>query len=232
VSEQKPLVLVVDDEAQMRKLVRIALASNGYRVEEAASAAEGLRQAKAYVPDLILLDLGLPDGDGIDVTERIRQWSSVPILVISARGQEESKVKALDAGADDYVTKPFGTPELMARIRVALRHAARTTENETVVDVGEDIHIDLVRRVVTVRGEETHLTPIEYKLLVTLAKHAGMVMTHRQLLEQVWGPGHAHQMQYLRVYMTQLRHKLERLPARPKHLVTEPGIGYRLKLDA
>jgi two-component system KDP operon response regulator KdpE len=228
----KPLVLVVEDEPQMRKFIRITLDAQGYRVLEAITAAEAIQQAAAHTPDLVLLDLGLPDADGSDVTHRIREWSPMPIIVISARGKEETKVRALDEGADDYVTKPFGAAELMARIRVALRHAASAgTAPEAVVEVGEDIRVDLVRRLVVVRGEQVHLTPIEYKLLALLVKHAGMVLTHRQLLEQVWGPGHAHQMQYLRVYMTQLRHKLEKEPAHPKYLVTEPGIGYRLRLD-
>jgi two-component system KDP operon response regulator KdpE len=230
-SDNKPLVLVVEDEPQMRKFVRIALDSNGYRVLEAGTVEEGLRQASSYVPDLALVDLGLPDSDGFEFTRRLREWSNIPVLVISARGQEQSKVKALDEGADDYLTKPFGAAELMARIRVALRHAARAPDSTSVVGIGEDVMIDLVKRVVTVRSEEVHLTPIEYKLLTALVKHAGMVMTHRHLLELVWGPGHAHQMQYLRVYMTQLRHKLEKEPANPKYLVTEPGIGYRLRVD-
>ncbi|HEY1696029.1 MAG TPA: response regulator [Polyangiaceae bacterium] len=231
-NETKALVLVVEDEPQMRKFVRIALESSGYRVVEASSAAEALREAAAYTPDAVVLDLGLPDMDGLEVTRRIREWSTVPIVVISARGQETSKVEALDGGADDYLTKPFGAAELLARLRVALRHAAQARETPSaVVRIGDQVEIDLVKRVVRVRGDEVHLTPIEYKLLVTLAKHAGMVMTHRQLLDQVWGPGHAHQMQYLRVYMTQLRHKLEANPARPRFLVTEPGIGYRLKAD-
>jgi two-component system KDP operon response regulator KdpE len=231
-TESSPLVLVVEDEPQMLKFVRIALESHGYRVVEASTAAEGIRQATAYTPDAVVLDLGLPDTDGLEVTRRLREWSAVPIVVISARGQEESKVQALDGGADDYLTKPFGAAELMARLRVALRHAAQSRETpSTIVRIGDDVEMDLVKRIVRVRGEEVHLTPIEYKLLVALAKHAGMVITHRQLLEQVWGPGHAHQMQYLRVYMTQLRHKLEANPARPKFLVTEPGIGYRLKAE-
>jgi two-component system, OmpR family, KDP operon response regulator KdpE len=229
-TEPKPLILVVEDEPQMRKFVRIALESHDYRVVEAATGDEGIRRAAEHTPDAILLDLGLPDMDGSKVTERIREWSATPILVISARGQEESKVRALDGGADDYLTKPFGAAELLARLRVALRHAARSHEAPTaVMRIGDEIEIDLVKRIVRCRGDEVHLTPIEYKLLTTLSKHAGMVMTHRQLLEQVWGPGHAHQMQYLRVYMTQLRHKLELDPARPKYLLTEPGIGYRLR---
>jgi two-component system, OmpR family, KDP operon response regulator KdpE len=229
-TEPKPLVLVVEDEPQMRKFVRIALESHDYRVIEAATAAEGIQQAISYSPDAVVLDLGLPDMDGMSVTRRVREWSTVPILVVSARGQEDSKVKALDGGADDYITKPFGAAELMARLRVALRHAAESRDVPTaIVRLGTEVEIDLVRRLVRVRGAEVHLTPIEYKLLTALVKHAGMVMTHRQLLERVWGPGHAHQMQYLRVYMTQLRHKLESNPARPQLLLTEPGIGYRLK---
>jgi two-component system KDP operon response regulator KdpE len=233
VTDARPVVLIIDDEPQMRKFVRITLDANGYGVIEASTAAEGIQQAAAHTPDLVLLDLGLPDADGSEVIHRIREWSPMPIIVISARGKEESKVLALDEGADDYVTKPFGAAELMARLRVALRHAARVAGTpEAVVEIGEGIRVDLVRRIVEVRGDEVHLTPIEYKLLTLLVKHAGMVLTHRQLLEQVWGPGHAHQMQYLRVYMTQLRHKLEQEPARPKYLVTEPGIGYRLRLEA
>jgi two-component system KDP operon response regulator KdpE len=223
----------VEDEPQMRKFVRIALESHDYRVIEAATAAEGIQQAIAYSPDAVVLDLGLPDMDGMSVTRRVREWSTVPILVVSARGQEDSKVKALDGGADDYITKPFGAAELMARLRVALRHAAESRDvPSAIVRLGTEVEIDLVRRLVRVRGAEVHLTPIEYKLLTALVKHAGMVMTHRQLLERVWGPGHAHQMQYLRVYMTQLRHKLESNPARPQLLITEPGIGYRLKAEA
>jgi two-component system, OmpR family, KDP operon response regulator KdpE len=230
-TEPTPLVLVVEDEPQMRKFVRIALESHDHRVVEASTGDEGIRRAAEYTPDAVLLDLGLPDMDGTKVIERIREWSTTPILVISARGQEESKVRALDGGADDYLTKPFGAAELLARLRVALRHAAQSREAPSaVVRIGDEIEIDLVKRVVVCRGEEVHLTPIEYKLLTALSKHAGMVMTHKQLLDQVWGPGHAHQMQYLRVYMTQLRHKLELDPARPKYLLTEPGIGYRLRV--
>ncbi len=229
---QRPCVLVVEDERQMRRFVSITLAANDYVVIEAETAAEGIRQASAYTPDVVLLDLGLPDTDGLELVGRIREWSTMPIIVISARGKEDDKVRALDAGADDYVTKPFGASELLARIRVALRHAARPAESAAaVVKIGEDVQVDLVKRLVVVRGEEMHLTPIEYKLLALLVKHAGMVVTHRHMLEQVWGPGHSHQMQYLRVYMTQLRHKLERVPAQPKHLVTEAGVGYRLRVE-
>jgi two-component system KDP operon response regulator KdpE len=231
-TEKQPLVLVIEDEADMRTFARIALAAHGYRMIEASTAAEGIEQATHHHPDLVLLDLGLPDADGSEVTRRLREWSTVPILVISARGNEDAKVKALDDGADDYMTKPFGAAEMMARVRVAIRHAARSAaEPPAVVLIGDDIRVDIARRNVTVRGEEVHLTPIEFKLLATLVRHAGMVLTHRHLLEEVWGPGHGTEMQYLRVYMTQLRHKLERKPARPKYLMTEPGIGYRLRLE-
>ncbi len=231
-SENRPTVLVVEDEPQMLKFLRIALDSHGYRVLDAKTGAEAIQQATAYTPDIVILDLGLPDMDGLEVAKRIREWSAVPIIVVSARGQEDSKVRALDEGADDYLTKPFGAAELLARLRVALRHAARTTAPEvSQVAIGTEVVIDLARRIVTKGGEELHLTPIEYKLLVALAKHAGMVLTHRQLLERVWGPGHANETQYLRVYMGQLRHKLEADPARPRHLLTETGVGYRLKTE-
>jgi two-component system KDP operon response regulator KdpE len=223
------MVLVVDDEVQMRTFVHIALASHGYRMLEAATAAEGIRSAFEYRPDLLLLDLGLPDTDGSEVTRRVREWSRMPILIISARGQEESKVKALDEGANDYLTKPFGAAELMARIRVALRNAAPRDHSIGVVQIGADIRVDLESRTVVVSGKEVHLTPIEFKLLTALARHPGHVLTHRHLLAEVWGPGHVEQAQYLRVYMTQLRHKLEREPARPQYLLTEPGVGYRLR---
>lgn len=227
-----PVVLVVEDEAQMRTFVRIALEAHGYQMLEAPTASEGVRQARSYSPDLVLLDLGLPDMDGTRVMRRIREHSKVPILVISARGNEESKVNALDEGADDYLTKPFGAAEMMARIRVALRKVAARDAPPLVVRIGDDIEVDLARRAVTVRGADVHLTPIEHKLLATLVRHAGAVQTHNQLLDRVWGPGHENQMQYLRVYMTQLRHKLEREPARPRYLLTETGIGYRLRLEA
>jgi two-component system KDP operon response regulator KdpE len=231
-TDPKPVILVVEDEPQMRKFIRLSLSARNYRVLEASSGAEAIQQAEAYTPDVILLDLGLPDMDGLEVTRRVRAWSAMPILVISARGQEDSKVAALEEGADDYLTKPFGSAELIARIRVALRHSARVNGAPgAVVPIGDEIQVDLLKRLVVVRGNEVHLTPIEYKLLAALIKHAGMVLTHRHLLEQVWGPGHAHQLEYLRVYMTQLRHKLEADPARPKYLVTETGIGYRLKAD-
>jgi len=227
-----PLLLVVEDDAQMRKFLRASLTSHGYRLVEAVNGEEGLTRAASYNPDLVLLDLGLPDIDGLVVTKRLREWASAPIIVISARGQEEDKINALDAGADDYLTKPFGTGELLARIRVALRHAARTRQerSEPILTVGE-LSIDLDKRAVHLAGREVHLTPIEYKLLATLLKNAGKVLTHRQLLKEVWGPGYVDNTQYLRVYMVQLRHKLELDATRPRYLLTEPGVGYRLKSE-
>lgn len=223
-------ILVIEDEPQMQKFLAASLAGEGYRAIEATTGDEGLTLARTHNPDLVLLDLGLPDVDGMDVTKELRKFSTKPIIVISARGQEEDKVRALDVGADDYLTKPFGTNELMARIRVALRHASRSKEEsiEPVLHVGE-LSIDLDRRQVLSAGTEVHLTPNEYKLFAYLMKHAGKVLTHRQLLKEVWGAAYASQNHYLRVYMVQLRHKLEADPARPRYLVTEPGVGYRLK---
>lgn len=225
-----PLVLVIDDETQMRRFLRASLTSNGFRFAEAASGQDGLDQAAARSPDLILLDLGLPDLDGLAVTERLREWCNAPLIVLSARGQEEDKIRALDAGADDYLTKPFGIGELLARMRVAMRRVVGTTTAQSVFRQG-DLRVDLVRRQVFLDDQEVHLTPIEYKLLVTLIKYVGRVVTHRQLLREVWGPGSSEQTQYLRVYMAQLRRKLERNPGRPAHFLTEPGVGYRLRAE-
>jgi two-component system KDP operon response regulator KdpE len=227
-TQAEPLVLIVDDEAQMRRFLRVSLTSNGYRVIEAETAAAGITEAASRNPDLVLLDLGLPDQDGLSVTQRLREWTKTPIIVISARGREEDKIQALDAGADDYVTKPFGVGELLARIRVALRHRNPAADLNAQVTCG-DLRVDFARRQVFVREQEVHLTPIEYKLLTMLMQHAGRVLTHRQLLREVWGPNASDQTQYLRVYMGQLRHKLEKNPGRPVHLLTEPGVGYRLR---
>jgi two-component system, OmpR family, KDP operon response regulator KdpE len=229
VTDPNPVILVIEDEVQMRRFLRASLTSNGYQVVETDTAEAGLAQAAARNPDLILLDLGLPDQDGLVVTQRLREWAKTPIIVISARGREEDKIQALDAGADDYLTKPFGVGELLARIRVALRNAARGELGSSQFSVGE-LKVDLVRRQVLVGDKEVHLTPIEYKLLATLVKHAGRVITHRQLLREVWGPNSSDQTQYLRVYMGQLRHKLEENPSRPQFLTTEPGVGYRLRV--
>ena len=226
-------ILIIEDEPQMQKFLRTCLVAEGYRVVEATKGQEGLDLARTHNPDLVLLDLGLPDMDGTEVTKSLREWSTKPILIISARGQEDDKIRALDVGADDYLTKPFGTGELMARMRVALRRTARAGQEtpDPVMTVGELV-MDLDKRQVLVGGVEVHLTPNEYKLLAVLMKNAGKVLTHRQLLKEVWGPAYATQTQYLRVYMVQLRHKLEKDAARPRYLVTEPGIGYRLRVDA
>lgn len=227
-----PTVLVIEDEPQIRRFLRATLPAHGYRLLEAGTAQDGLTQAAMHQPELIILDLGLPDLDGLEVTRRLREWTTVPILVLSARGQETDKVVALDAGADDYLTKPFGTQELLARMRVALRHAAhlRQEPQEPVFTVG-DLRVDLTHRHVDVANQEIHLTPIEYKLLTVLVRYAGRVVTQRQLLQEVWGPHQTSATHYVRVYMGQLRHKLEANPARPRYLVTEPGVGYRLKTD-
>ena len=232
-SEEKELILLIEDEPQMRRFLRITLQTHGYRLVEAATAQEGLMQATTRSPDVVLLDLGLPDLDGLDVTKRLREWTHTPIIVISAREQEQDKVNALDAGADDYLTKPFNAGELLARIRVALRHAAKQGSGQVdPVFTVQNLKVDLSQRQVYVEEKEVHLTPIEYKLLTTLIRHAGKVLTHRQLLKEVWGLAHVEEVQYLRVYMTQLRHKLESDPTRPRFLMNEPGIGYRLKYDA
>lgn len=216
----------------MRGFLRSMLASHGYSLTEAGTAAEGNAQISSSAPDLILLDLGLPDGDGIEVTRRLREWSRIPIIVLSARGQESDKIHALDAGADDYLTKPFSVGELLARIRVSLRHAQQAEKPALPPECTlGNVRVDLSRRQVFRSGVEIHLTPTEYKLLTLLIQHAGQVVTHRQLLIQVWGPPFADQTHYLRVYMAQLRHKLEADPARPRYLRTETGVGYRLKLD-
>jgi two-component system KDP operon response regulator KdpE len=231
-SKDKGLILLIEDEPQMLRLLRIILQGQGYSLVEALTGQEGLMQAATRAPDVILLDLGLPDIDGLEVTRRLREWSDVPIIVISAREQEQDKIKALDAGADDYLTKPFGAGELMARIRVTMRHKAlrEAGQHESIFTLG-NLRVDLTRRQVFLNEKEVHLTPIEYKLLTVLIKNAGKVLTHRQLLKEVWGPPYLTETQYLRVYMTQLRHKLEADPARPSFLINEPGVGYRLKID-
>ncbi len=230
--EDKELILLIEDEPQMRRFLRITLESHGYRFVEAGTAQEGLMQVSTRNPDVVLLDLGLPDMDGLEVTKRLREWTLTPIIVISAREQEQDKVKALDAGADDYLTKPFSAGELLARIRVALRHAVRQKADQLdPIFLLHNLRVDLAKRQVFIDDKEVHLTPIEYKLLNVLIRHAGKVITHSQLLKEVWGPAHVNEVQYLRVYMTQLRHKLEADPARPRFLMNEPGVGYRLKYD-
>jgi len=228
---QEATILLIEDEPEIRRFLRTTLSAHGFRLHEATTGQDGLTEAKARNPDLILLDLGLPDLDGSEVIRRVREWTATPIIVLSARDQEQEKVAALDLGADDYVTKPFGVNELLARIRTALRHASRTGDGgESVFALG-DLKVDLGRRQVFVSEKEVHLTPIEYKLLTTLIRYAGKVLTHRQLLKEVWGPLHVDEGHYLRVYMRQLRNKLERNPAHPRYLVTELGVGYRLRTE-
>jgi len=223
----EPLVLVVEDDAQVRRFLRAALSSHAFRLVEAGSVREAEQLATSHNPDVYLLDLGLPDGDGVDLARRLREWTRAPIIVLSARGREEDKVNALDAGADDYLTKPFGVNELLARLRVALRHAQATPAGDPVLEAGP-LRVDLARREVTVEGREVRLTPTEFKLLALLARHAGKVLTHRQILKDVWGPN-ATEAHWVRVHMAELRKKVEADPARPRLLVTEPGVGYRLR---
>jgi len=227
-----PVVLVIEDDPQILRFLRATLGNHGYRLFEATTGETGLVEAATRQPDIVILDLGLPDIDGLNVIRRLREWTALPIIVLSARGQERDKIAALDAGADDYVSKPFGVGELLARMRAALRHATRSLDDagESTFSLGE-LHVDLPKRQVSIAGQQIHLTPIEYRLLTTLIRHAGKVLTHRQLLIDVWGPPYADQAHYLRVYMAQLRRKLEADPARPRYLLTEPGVGYRLSVD-
>jgi len=229
-----PVAVIIEDEPQIRRFVRSALEAEGWQVHEAGTAQRGLTEAGTRKPDLLVLDLGLPDGDGLDVIRDVRGWSAVPIIVLSARVDEDDKIAALDAGADDYLTKPFGVGELLARVRANLRRprAAATDgvaaeEVDPVFSFGE-IEVDRRARLVRRRGAEVHLTPIEYRLLSVLIANAGRVLTHRQLLREVWGPSHAEQSHYLRIYMGHLRQKLEADPAQPRHLLTETAVGYRL----
>ena len=229
-TEARATVLVIDDEPDIRRLLRASLGAEGYRVIESASGPRGAIDAGSHKPDLAIVDLGLPGMDGLDVIRHIRQWSPMPIIVLSARTQERSKVEALDGGADDYVTKPFATGELLARVRVALRHAVRSRSGSMMLSF-DDVVIDLANRTATRDNRDVHLTPIEFRIVAALAKHLGLVVTHRQLLAEVWGPTHESDTHYLRIYMKQLREKLEHDPTRPRHLLTEIGIGYRLVVD-
>ena len=225
--DNPPRILLVEDEREIRRFVKAALEAEGYRMFEAETQARGLIEAGTRKPELLILDLGLPDGDGMDIIRDVRTWSSMPIIVLSARVDEDDKVRALDAGADDYLTKPFGVAELLARVRAALRRRGQATDSEGGVLQFDDIAIDLAGRSVTRGGELVHLTPVELRLLSTLVRNAGKVLTQRQLLREVWGPGFVEHNHYLRIYMGHLRHKLEHEPAQPKHLITETGIGYR-----
>jgi two-component system KDP operon response regulator KdpE len=228
-SELRTSILIIEDDPSIQKFLRVTLGTQNYTIIEASTAEQGLRHAATARPDLIILDLGLPDMDGVEVTRRLREWSAVPIIVVSARGKEQEKVVALDAGADDYLTKPFGVGELLARIRVMLRHlASANSETGDPVFELDKLRVDLARREVLSGGKQVHLTPNEFKLLTTLIKHVGKVLTHRQLLHEVWGPSSAEESHYLRVYMNQLRQKIEPDPSRPRYLLTETGVGYRL----
>jgi len=224
----KPTALIIDDEMQIRRLLRVCLESNGYRTLEATTGQEGISQAAQHPPDIIILDLGLPDMDGVAVLKRLREWTHVPVVVLSVRDREDDKVAALDNGADDYVTKPFSTGELLARLRVAQRHA-QPSQGDAIFRSGE-LEVDLTARVVRLNGKEVKLTATEYSLLRLFVQHAGKVLTHRQILREVWGPNYGEQTHYLRVYMAHLREKLEEEPAKPTLLITEPGVGYRLIL--
>jgi two-component system KDP operon response regulator KdpE len=227
-----PLLLLIEDELPIRRFLRSSLSAEGYRLMEAQTGEEAIRLAMEHPPELVILDLGLPDMDGQEVLQRLRKWLRAPIIILSARNQEQQKVAALDNGADDYLTKPFSTGELLARIRVALRHASRLSgADEPSVFAQGDLKVDLSARRVFVRDTEVHLTKLEYKLLTTLVKHAGKVLTHRFLLEEVWGPKHIDETHYLRVFMASLRRKIEADPARPRYLLTEPGVGYRLDCE-
>jgi two-component system KDP operon response regulator KdpE len=223
------LVLVVEDEAPIRRFLKTALEAQGFKMLEALNGTQALTLAASHNPDIILLDLGLPDIDGLEVIRRIREWSHTPIIVISARGKDTEKVEGLDAGADDYLTKPFSVEELSARIRVAIRHLTQSRKKDEPVFQTGELQVDLARRIVWVGGAEIHLTPIEFKLLAVLVRHCGKVVTQKQLLKEVWGYTSHEQAHYLRNYIHHLRHKLEADPARPVYLSTEPGVGYRLK---
>jgi len=225
-----PVVLVIEDEPEIRRFLRSSLGSEGYRVVESPTGRRGAIDARTQKPDLAIVDLGLPDFDGVQVIRAIREWSPMPILVLSARTHEKSKIEALDAGADDYVTKPFAVGELFARVRVALRRAVRRETGSGPLTLGA-VTIDLERRIASREGEALHFTPLEFRLLVCFARHLGMVVTHRQLLTEVWGPSHIGDTHYLRIYMKQLREKLEEDPLQPRHFLTETGIGYRLIAD-
>jgi len=219
-------ILIIDDEEQIRRLLRVALEGHDYQIGEASSGHDGLRQAATFHSDLIILDIGLPDLNGLTLLERIREWSQVPVIMLTVQEHEEEKIKALDSGADDYVTKPFSMGELLARIRVALRHAAKT-EDEPVIVLG-DLTVDLAHRLVALKGKEVKLTPTEYDILKNLAMYAGRVLTHKQLLCRIWGKEYQKETHYLRIYIGQLRKKIEPDPTQPKYILTEPGVGYRL----
>jgi len=229
-SENRPIILIIEDDPPIRRFLHVSLSSYNYNVIDAQTGKEGLIQAAQQMPEVIILDLGLPDMDGIEVILQLRDWSSIPIIIVSARGQEKDKVTALDAGADDYLTKPFGIGELLARLRVAMRHSAviKNDSQATSQFVIGDLKVDLALRRVFVGDNEIHLTPLEYRLLTILVQHAGKVLTHQFLLKEIWGPSDIDQTHYLRIFMANLRRKIETDPAQPRYLLTEQGVGYRL----
>ena len=229
--EPTPQVVIVEDDAQIRRFVRTSLEAESYRVTEAETRSRGAIETGTRKPDLLIVDLGLPDGSGVDLIRDVRAWSNVPILVLSARVDERDKIGALDAGADDYLTKPFGTGELLARVRAMLRRSARTPDSSSNVREFGDVHVDLAARTVRRDGARVHVTPVEFRLLSHLVSHPNQVLTHRQLLREVWGPTHVEDSHYLRIYMKQLRDKLEADPVQPRYLLTETGVGYRLLAD-
>ena len=229
-SKIDPIIVVIEDDASIRRFLRTSLCTHGFALHEAETGKQGIIEAGVRKPDLLILDLGLPDIDGVEVIKSIRTWSAMPIIVLSARNGEQQKIDALDAGADDYLTKPFGFGELLARIRVALRHASRSAEQaQNELFQTANLKVDLLNRIVIIDDEQVHLTPIQYRLLCVLIKHAGKVLTHQQILKEVWGPSYQENAHYLRIYMSQLRQKLEANPAQPRFLLTESGVGYRLK---
>lgn len=219
-------ILIIDDEAPIRKLLQVALSGHGYQVREASCGQEGLNEIALFRPDLIILDMGMPDLEGVEVVKRLREWTNVPVIILSVKEHETDKITALDAGADDYITKPFNMGELLARIRAALRHAQGTGEEPVLTF--DDLVIDLAHRRVILKGKEVKLSPIEYDVMKNLSAHAGKVLTHKQLLRSVWGPSYENDAHYLRVYIGQLRRKIEDEPSHPRHIITEPGVGYRL----
>jgi two-component system KDP operon response regulator KdpE len=230
-NQASPVIVVIEDDPAIRLFLRTGLSAHGFKVFEAGRGKQGIIEAGVHKPDLIILDLGLPDMDGVDVIKTIREWSTMPIIILSARSNEQNKIDALDAGADDYLTKPFGLGELLARIRVALRHSVSSlTQDQNGIFKTGALKVDLLKRQVFVADSEVHLTPIQYRLLSVLIKNAGKVLTHQSLLKEVWGPSYKDNSHYLRIYMSQLRQKLEKDPAQPQYLLTESGIGYRLKI--
>jgi len=230
-SKTAPVIIVIEDDPPIRRFLRTGLTTQGFTVFESETGRQGIIEVEVRKPDLLILDLGLPDMDGVEVIKAVRTWSVIPIIILSARSSEQHKIDALDAGADDYLTKPFGFGELLARIRVALRHAIQPQEHiQAGVFITANLKVDLHKRVVSLDEQEIHLTPIQYRLLAVLVQHAGRVLTHQQILKEVWGPSYSENAHYLRIYMSQLRQKLEADPTQPKFLLTESGVGYRLKI--